>query len=102
MTTVASGLGSQLGLAAELVTNEVQTITGTPSGSFGVTFDGANTVATLTTTATAASIQTALNTLPNLGNGGGATYGVTCTGGPLPTAVTVTFSGSLVAGRNVP
>lgn len=102
MTVVASGLGAQFGMAVEPYVNEVQTISGTPSGPFGLVYDGASTVTTLTTTATAASVQTALNNLANLGNGGGTAFGVTCTGGPLPAAITVTFSGTLVAGRNVP
>jgi len=102
MTVVASGLGAQFGMAVEPYTNEVQTISGTPSGTFGLVFDGANTVTTLATNASAASIQTALNNLVNLGNGAGSTFGVTCTGGPLPTTVNVTFSGTLVAARNVP
>src|SRR6266700_5448808 len=100
--TVKSGIAGQLGIAEEVYANEAQTITGTPSGTFGLNYDGALTTVTLTTTASAASIQTALNALPNLGNGLGTSAGVTCTGGPLPTAVTVTFAGSLVAGRNVP
>lgn len=100
--TVKSGIAAQIGIAEEVYTNEVQTISGTPSATFGLNFDGALTTVTLTTTATAASIQTALNALPNLGNGLGTTAGVTCTGGPLPSAVTVTYSGTFVAGRNVP
>jgi hypothetical protein len=100
--TVKSGIAAQLGMAEELYVNEVQTITGTPSATFGLNYDGALTTVSLTTTATAASIQTALNALPNLGNGLGTTAGVTCTGGPLPSQVTVTFSGTFVAGRNTP
>lgn len=94
---IGSGIGAQFGLAREVYTNEVQSISGTPSGVFGLTFDGANTVTTLATTATAPAIQAALEALPNVGTGG-----VVCTGGPLPTAVTVTFSGPLVQKRNVP
>lgn len=94
---IGSGLGAQLGLVEEAYTNEVQQISGTPSGTFGLNFDGALTTVTLATTATAVSIQNALNALPNIGAGG-----VVCAGGPLPTAVTVTFSGPLVAKRNVP
>jgi len=94
---IKSGLSAQIGIAEEAYTNEVQQIAGTPSGTFGLNFDGALTTVTLTTTATAASIQAALNALPNVG-----ATGVVCAGGPLPTAVTVTFSGPLVSGRNVP
>lgn len=94
---VGSGLSAQIGMAEEVYTNEVQRISGTPSGTFGLTFDGANTAVSLTTTASAASIQTALNALGNIGTGG-----VSCTGGPLPTAVDITFSGPLVGKRNVP
>jgi len=94
---IKSGLSAQIGIAEEAYTNEVQSISGSPSATFGLNFDGALTTVTLTTTATAASIQTALNLLPNIGAGG-----VACAGGPLPTAVSVTFSGALVSGRNVP
>ena len=93
---VGSGLAGQLGIAEETYTNEVQTLTGTPSATFTLTFDGATT-SSLATNAAAAAIQTALNALPNIGSGG-----VACSGGPLPSAVTITFSGPLVAGRNVP
>lgn len=92
-----SGISAQFGMAAEVYTNEVQTISGTPSGTFGLTFDGANTTVTLATNASAASIQAALEALPNIGTGG-----VVCSGGALPTQVNVTFSGALVQKRNVP
>lgn len=95
---IKSGLSAQLGMADELYVNEVQQIAGTPSATFGLNFDGALTTVSLTTTATAASVQTALNLLPNIG-----AAGVACAGGPLPgTPITVTFSGALVSGRNVP
>jgi Phage tail tube protein len=100
-----SGLWGQFGMAEEVYTNEVQqfNITGAPTGgTFTLTYDGATT-ATIAWNAAAAAVQTALNALPNLGNGVGTTLGVTCGGGALPgSAVTVTFSGLLVAGRNVP
>jgi hypothetical protein len=99
---IKSGLSAQIGMAEEVYTNEVQTISGTPSGTFGINFDGALTTITLTTSATAVSIQTALNALWNLGGGVGTTEGVTVTGGPLPSLTTVTFSGALVSGKNVP
>lgn len=90
-----SGLAAQLGAVKETYTNEVQTLTGTPSGTFTLTYDGATTTS-LATNAAAAVIQAALEALPNIGTGG-----VVCTGGPLPSAVTVTFSGALTAGRDV-
>lgn len=90
-----SGLSAQVGLAAEVYTNEVQTISGTPSAPFTLTFEGATT-ASLVAAASAAQIQAALEALPNIGTGG-----VTATGGALPAAVLVTFVGPLVAKRDV-
>ena len=92
-----SGLSAQFGMVAEVYTNEVQQLSGTPSATFGLNFDGALTTITLSTTATAPQIQAALEALPNIGTGG-----VVCAGGALPAAVTVTFSGALVSKRNVP
>jgi hypothetical protein len=92
-----SGLSAQWGFAEETYVNEIQTITGTPSATFGLTYNGANTTVSLSTTASAAQIQAALEALPNVGTGG-----VVCTGGPLPAAVTVTFSGPTTAGQNTP
>lgn len=94
---IGTGLAAQIGMAEEVYTNEVQRISGTPSGVFGVSFDGALTITTLATNASAAAIQAALEALPNIGTGG-----VTASGGPLPTAVDVTFVGPLVKQRNVP
>lgn len=94
---IGSGLSAQIGLAEEVYTNEVQSITGAAGGAWTLTFDGATTTS-LTTTDTATNIQNALNALPNIGAGG-----VACTGGPLGTSpVVVTFSGVLVQKRNVP
>src|SRR4051812_12903723 len=93
---VGAGLAGQVGWAQEVYTNEVQTLTGTPSVPFTLTFDGATTTV-LATNAAAATIQNALNALPNIGAGG-----VACSGGALPAAVTITFSGPQVAGRNIP
>lgn len=80
-------------------TNEVQriTITGTPTGGFfKLTFDG-HTTADIARNANAATVQAALELLPNIGTGG-----VTCAGGALPGAfVTVTFTGRM-AGWNWP
>lgn len=77
--------------------NEVQTITGTPSGTFGLQIGGASGAATLSTTETAANIQTYLRNLFTVG-----ADGVTCTGGPLPTTVTCTFDGTGTANRDLP
>lgn len=93
---VGSGLATQFGAAEETITNEVQTLTGTPSGTFTLSFDGATT-SSLATNASAGAVQAALEALPNIGTGG-----VVCTGGPLPAAITCTFSGPLVAGRDLP
>lgn len=94
----ASGLSTQFGMAEELYVDEVQTLTGTPSAVFSLIFDGAQTpVGGLATNASAGAIQAALEALPNIGTGN-----VVCGGGPLPSAVTVTFSGPTVQKRNVP
>lgn len=91
-----SGLSAQLGAVKETYTNEQQTLTGTPSATFTLTFEGATTATSLATNAAAAAVQAALEALPNIGTGG-----VSCSGGPLPAAITVTFSGPLVSGRDV-
>jgi hypothetical protein len=65
-----SGLSAQWGFAEETYVNEIQTITGTPSATFGLTYNGANTTVSLSTTASAAQIQAALEALPNVGTGG--------------------------------
>lgn len=91
-----AGLAAQWGMAVESYTNEVQQISGTPSGTFTLTFDGATTTA-LAIAETAVNVQAALNALPNIG-----ATGVVCAGGALPTAITITFSGALVQKRNVP
>ncbi len=92
---VGSGLATQFGVAEETITNEVQRLSGTPSATFTLTFEGATTTS-LATNASAAAIVAALEALPNIRTGG-----VTATGGPLPTAVDITFVGPLVAGRDV-
>lgn len=72
--------------------NEVQTVTttGTPTGgTFKLNFRGVSTTA-LAFNATAVAIQAALEALSTIGTGN-----VTCTGGPLPTGVIVTFVGNL-------
>lgn len=74
---------------------EVQTltITGTPTGgTFTMTYAG-QTTASIAYNATAATVQTALEALSNIGAGN-----VACAGGPLPgSAVTVTFTGELAS-----
>jgi hypothetical protein len=78
--------------------NEQQTITitGTPTGGgFTLTYNGATT-ASILFSASAATVQAALELLPNIGSGQ-----VACTGGALPgTPVIVTFTGQL-AKQNV-
>lgn len=92
---VGSGLATQFGVAEETFTNEVQRISGTPSGAFTLSFEGATT-ASIVVGASAAQVVAALEALPNIGTGG-----VSATGGTLPTAIDVTFIGPLVAGRDV-
>ncbi len=94
----ASGVSAQFMMAEEVYTNEVQQISGTPSGAFSLIFDGAQTtVSGLATNASAAQVQAALEALPNIGTGN-----VACAGGALPAAITITFSGATVSKRNVP
>jgi hypothetical protein len=90
-----SGISAQLGLAVEVYTNAQQTLTGTPSGTFTLTFEGATTTS-LATNASAANVAAALQALPNVG-----ATGVSASGGALPAAITITFSGPLVAARPV-
>lgn len=71
-------------------TNAVQTLTttGTPTGgTLPLSYDGRAT--TVAYNASAAAVQSALEALPNIGTGG-----VVCAGGPLPTGITITFSGA--------
>jgi hypothetical protein len=87
----------------EAAINEVQTLTGGgtwSAGTYVLTILGQPTSA-IAFGANAATIQTALNTA--LSTAYGSTYSVGVTGGPLGTTpVVVTFSGTGVAGRNVP
>lgn len=72
--------------------NSVQdlTIEGTPNtGSFQLSHDGVDT-APIAWNATTAAVQTALASLGNIGVGN-----VICTGGPLPSMVTIKFTGGL-------
>lgn len=79
---------------AATATNEVQTLTttGTPTGgTFRLRFRGAVT-APIQFNAAASAVDAALEALSSIGAGN-----VTCAGGPLPTAVTITFTGGLAA-----
>jgi Phage tail tube protein len=79
-------------------TTEVQTITttGTPAGgTFTLTYRG-STTAPIAFNAAAAAVDTALELLPTIGAGN-----VVCAGGPLPTGVTVTFSGGTLATQSI-
>ena len=82
--------------------NEIQRISGSPGGTFSLTFDGVPTAATLTTGAIAADIQAALEALPNIGAGGVLVQGGPLAPDPTSTPVDITFNGPLVAQRNVP
>jgi hypothetical protein len=85
----------------EAAINEVQTLTttGTPAGGTFTLVVLGQTTATIAFNAAAATVQTAINNaLAVLGS----TYTVTCTGGPLPTGVVITFDGAGVAGRDIP
>jgi hypothetical protein len=78
-------------------TNEVQTVSlgSATAGSIQITFAGQQTAA-IPYNATAATVQTALESLPNLNPGD-----VVVTGGPLPGAITLTFGGQYSA-QDVP
>lgn len=78
--------------------SDVQTLTiaGTPTGgTCTLAFDG-ETTEPIAFNATAAAVQTALQALGSIGSGN-----VTCSGGALPAAITITFGGAL-AGRGLP
>lgn len=89
--------GDRINKVTTVGTNEVQTLTttGTPTGgTFTVTFGGV-TSAAIAYNATAADIQEILENMSSIGRGN-----VSCSGGPLPTGVVITFIGMLSA-RNV-
>jgi hypothetical protein len=88
---------TEIGDTVPVAVNEVQTITGTPSATFALTVDGVTGPVSLTTTATAQNVQDYLNALTPYSSGAG----VVCTGGPLPGTITVTYSGTGVAAKNV-
>lgn len=83
-------LGQMIAMGTTAV-NDVQTLneTGSPTGgTFTLSIYG-DVTTPLGYQATAAQVQAALIALPNIGNN------VTCAGGPLPTAITVTFNNYL-------
>jgi hypothetical protein len=80
-------------------TNAVMTLstTGTPTaGGFALVYDG-RTTGTVPFNASAGAVDAALEALPNLGTGQ-----VLTAGGPLPTAITVTFNGPATQNRPHP
>lgn len=97
----AAGFGQKFtdGITLNQGTNEVQTltITGTPTGgTVTLSFYGEST-GTIAYNASAGTVQTAFEALPNIGTGN-----VTAGGGPWPgSAITLTFKGPW-AGVNVP
>jgi hypothetical protein len=88
---------NEVSVTVPTATNEVQSISGTPSATFALTVDGTTGPVSLSTTATAQNVQDYLNAFPQYSSGAG----VVCTGGPLNSAITITYSGTGVAGRNV-
>ncbi len=92
--TVATSTGGAAEIPEVPAVNEVQTISGTPTADYTLTF-GADTTASILSTATAADVQAALEALPGIGAGN-----VAVTDGPPPATFTVTFQGTL-AGTNV-
>lgn len=96
-TSAPANIGDVIRLTGADVA-EVQSLatTGTPTGgTFKLNFRDAVT-GTIQWNSAAAAVQAALEALPTIGAGG-----VVCAGGPLPTAVTITFANQL-AGQNVP
>lgn len=72
------------------------------AGTFRLSFQGFIT-GPISWTATTAILETALNNLPSIANGGTGLVGVVVTGGALPgTALVITFSGTNVAKRALP
>src|SRR5258708_2238709 len=88
--------GNEVSDTVPVATNEVQSISGTPSATFALTVDGNTGPVSLTTTATAQNVQDYLNAFPQY-----APAGVVCTGGPLNSAITITYSGAGAAQKNV-
>lgn len=87
---------SEVSDTVPVAVNEVQSISGTPSATFALTVDGFTGPVSLTTTATAQNVQDYLNAFNQY-----APAGVVCTGGPLPSAITITYSGSGAQQKNV-
>jgi hypothetical protein len=84
---------NELSDTVPVATNEVQSISGTPSQTFGLTVAGYVGPITLSTSATAQNVQDYLNALPQYSSAGG----IVCSGGALPAAITITYVGQ----RNV-
>lgn len=87
---------SEVSDTVPVATNEVQSISGTPSATFGLTVDGTTGPISLSTSATAQNVQDYLNAFAQY-----APNGVVCTGGALPAAITITYSGAPAAQKNV-
>lgn len=90
------GKSTEIGTQLGGMVNEEQTVdtTGATGGTFTLSFLGSAT-APIAYNATAAAVQAALEALSRIGAGN-----ITVTGGPLPGAVTVQFTGRY-AGRDV-
>lgn len=85
MINLAPATGGISGVYAASV--QSLTVTGTPTGgTFTLAFQSVQT-APIPAAATAAQVQSSLNALGTISSQGG----VTCTGGPLPAAVVITF-----------
>lgn len=98
-TPQPTDIGDMIYVDALSNANEVQSLatSGTPTGgTFKLKFRGQKT-GTIVYNAAASVVQAALEALSTVGVGG-----VVCTGGPLPSAVVVTFSGTNLAAQNVP
>lgn len=98
LTGDALGLVTTTGITMTPGTNEVQTLTDTPTvsgGTYTLSFMG-ETTAAIAYDANAAAVQAALLLLPNLDSGD-----VVVTGGPGPSDIIFTFGGRYASG-NVP
>lgn len=82
-------------LATETYIWSVLTV-GTPTGgTFNITIDGKGTSGNIAHNATAATIDTALEAIAGMGAGT-----ITSSGGPLPTAVVISYAGAMANNRN--
>ncbi len=109
-TQFFSALGAMYTVTGAPVTgtDEVQTITANPAagsitaGTFRLSFQGFVS-APISWSASTSILETALNNLASIAAGGTGLVGVVVTGGALPTtAMTVTFSGTNVARKELP